>query len=494
MNNPPNISQFWREYPHKVLLAFDQEKEHREIIDSELAYTMISAGRKIQQDWEIINQAIADKSFFRNKTLINAFSYARQNHSSVHLIGLLGDSNYSRVNHLIALLELAFRLNFKPVYLDLISNNASSSGAATRDYLEQIQEKIAETGVGQITSITGRSFAMTKNLEKLSLLGKMIISGQAAKADTAQWALNTASQKGQEDFEIEPTLIRTSEGIVFLRENDACIFFNFAPDFMKFFPRILFDPNLRLPGLQKKIIPGLTITTMTKYFKTLNTQVAFPRPQIEGNLAEIFAKYEKSNLRIGEEIKSEHITTFFNGGRKEPFAYEEREIVPSLKVNNFINFPAMSGAKITELAQAAIISKKYDFICLNFPNPDILAHTGNIIATGRAVKAVDNFVGQIVEENLKAQGATLIVADHGIVEEMKGPKTKHSTNPVPFILIAKDKKRDLLKGALTISYSTLSKLIEAKDTLSDVAPTILELLNLPKPAMMTGHSLLNKLD
>ncbi len=490
MSEPPNISQFWRQYPHKVLLAFGQEENKEEIINSELAYMTIAAGRKIYQDQRIIDRAIADNTFYRNKILISTFEYAKKNRSAVHLIGLLDNGLYSQINHLTALLELANRMNFKNVYLDLISTTSES--VQTTDYLTQIQRKIDEVGLGQITSIVGKNFAMTNNLNSLVKVSQMIIDGNADKADTVEWATKTAHKKGLSDSEIEPTLIRTPEGIITLRANDACIFFNFSSSLIKKYARILIDPQFRLPRWQAKIIPGVEVTTLTKYFKTLNTQIAFARPLLNETLAEVFAKYQKSNLRIGEQVKAEHLTTSFNGGREDPFSYEERNIIPSLKPTDFHRHPELSGAKITELTKSAIASKKYDFICLNFPNPDILAHGGNITAATKAVKAVDNFVGQIVEAN--TEGAIIVVGDHGIVEEMKGPRTRHTANPVPFILIAKDRKRDLLRGALTIHYSTLAKLIGIKENLTDVAPTILELMNLPKPTAMTGHSLLNKLD
>lgn len=496
MNNPPNFTNYWREYPHKVLKAFAQEgKLPTKITDSKFGHSTIGSGRIVLQDNDLINRAISDKSFYRNRRLNASFDYAKKNHQNVHLIGLLSDAAVNaNINHLVALIELAYRKSFKDLFLDVIADGINSPVGKLPEFIAKIKEKFQEAGLGKISSISGRDYAMTNIPGKMIEVFQMLVNGQAEMVDSAEETIKRAYRSGLSDYQIKPTLIKDENGINTLKNGDVIIFFNFRPEKIKLFARVLIDPNFQKELGLKKTVTELYVVTFTKYFKTLNTQIAFERAQLSQTLPEMLARYQKRNLRIAEKLKEMHVTYFFNGGRLEPFAYEERHIFESLKPKDFSRSPAMSGAIITKDAIAAIKSGYYDFILINFASADTLAHSGNIGLTGRAVLAIDKFIGQIVEANLSQNGITLISADHGIVEQIKGAKTAHTTNPVPFIMISKEKKRDLIKGALTNPFSMLSKLISPVESLTSVAPTILELLNIPKPPLMTGHSLLNKLE
>jgi len=496
MNKPPNFTNYWREYPHKVLKAFGQEgKSPTPITDSKFGHSTIGSGRIVLQDNELINRAIADKSFYRNRSLNAGFDYAKKNHQSVHLIGLLSDVGVkANINHLLALIELAYRKSFKDLFLDIISDGLNSPVGKLPEFITKINDKFRETGLGKISSISGRDYAMTNVPRKIMEVFQMLVNGEAEMIDSTEETVKRAYRNGLSDYQIKPTLIKDENGINTLKNGDVIIFFNFRPEKIKLLTRVLIDPNFQKKLGLKKTIADLYVVTFTKYFKTLNTQIAFERAQLSQTLPEMLARYQKRNLRIAEKIKEMQVTYFFNGGRAEPFAYEERHIFESKKPEDFGRYPAMSGDIITKDAIAAIKSRHYDFILINFANADTIAHSGNIGLTGRAVLATDKFLGQIVDTNLRDNGITLISADHGIVEQIKGTKTVHTTNPVPFIMISKEKKRDLIKGALANPFSMLSKLISPVANLTDIAPTILELLNIPKPPLMTGHSLLNNLE
>lgn len=488
MNNPPNFSSYWREYPHKVLQAYAQEGgKNTPITDSRYAHATIAAGRNVPQDREIIDQTIVDNSFYRNKVLLEAIDYAKKKASNLHLIGLISDGViHSKIEHLIAIIELAHRQNFSRVYLDIITDGINTGPMTAMSFIGKVQRKIAEGDVGQFASVVGRSFAMPQgsDIKSISRVREMLIESKADHTETIQDAIKRAYQKGLNDAKISPTLINTSEGIVNIKNNDALIFFNFRSEPIKKLVRALIEPTLA----------SLFVTTFTRYFRKLNTQVAFPRAPLSDILPEVLAKFQKTDLRISESVKKPQITTFFNGFRTEPYACEEDWIIPSVETPNFNQIPAMRGKEIVRAAQDAIRQGKYDFILINFPNTDTIAHTGNILATGQAVRAVDGFLKSIVDAALQTGGAVCVSADHGIAEEIKPKTGSHSLNPVPFILISRERKRDLIHGALAIPASTLSKMIGIKESIIDIAPTILELMNLPKPASMSGHSLLNKLD
>lgn len=492
MNNPPNISSYWRIYPHIILNSYAQGSQSNNIItDSRYAHETISAGRNILQDREYIDKEIQNHNFYRNQTLKAAFDYAKKNDSNVHFVGLLSDSLiHSKIEHLLALIEFAHRNNFTKVFLDLIIDDENTSQCFK--LIDKIRTKITETGCGQFSSISGRNYAMAgqTNLKNIAETNLMLTQEDSPHADSIEEVFQRSGRKNLNNADIKPTLIKNNDGLVNIKTNDSLVFFNFRPDKIAILTRTFIDPSLKLPFWQSNIIKNIFVATFTRYFKSLNTQVAFPREPLSDILPELLAKYQKSDLRISEDYKKSHVTTFFNGGREDKFSLEERIIIPSNK-NKL--FPEMSGVQITSEAIKAIKSLKFDFILINFPNTDALAHTGNIKATGQAVLAVDRFVGQIADACISVDGLALISADHGIAEEIK-PRIGHSFNPVPFILIAKDKKRNLIQGALAIPSSTLSKIIQVKESLTDIAPTILELLNIPKPDAMTGHSLIKKLE
>ena len=287
-----------------------------------------------------------------------------------------------------------------------------------------------------------------------------------------------------------PSIIPEDGKTTSLKDDDAIIFFNFRSD--------------RSLQLTEKIISSklknLHFVTLTEYKKGLPVRVAFVKLNVIGTLGEILAEHQERQLRVAENEKAAHVTGFFNCGNGAPFAGEERKILPSKRNDNPAKDPVMATPKITKVIVDAVKSRNYDFILVNLANVDMISHTGDMIAAGKAIKVVDEAVGKMVDANIKTKGATIITADHGNIEQMvklnpeQDPETKHTLNPVPFILVTPDNKKNLFKSATSSPYSSLSKIITAKDTLADVAPTVLELMELPKSDKMTGHSLLNRLE
>lgn len=497
MSNPPNITNFWRVYPHKVLLSFGQESGRQVIVsNSRLAHMEISAGREVLEDLEIINGSIANKSFYRNQVLLDCFRYAHDHNSNIHFMGLISDAGYNAsLEHLIALLEMAHRQNFSRVYVDAITDGVDSKTPALK-FVENINKKFREIGFGQFSSVVGRRYVLTstKNPDPLIKFSDLIFHEQGAKADSIQEAMTKNYTLGRQDEEIEPTLIKIFQSVQTIKAYDCVVIFNLRGENSRALVDVLTGSLHRLfwePKLPKELL----VATFTKYSKRFTSPVAFPREPIADTLPEVFARYQKRNLRLAETLKKPHVTTYFNGGREEPLAGEERKIIPSSRPGSFDQAPELSLAKISQETIGAILSKKYDFIVINFANADTIGHTGNLAAATQAVKALDRATAKIVEANLKVGGSTIITADHGNIEQMiRTSPRAHTKNPVPFILVAKERRKNLIQGALSIPYSTLSKIVTAQRGLVDIAPTILELMNLPKPEAMTGHSLLRELE
>ncbi|MBM2821083.1 MAG: Phosphoglycerate mutase (2,3-diphosphoglycerate-independent) [Candidatus Berkelbacteria bacterium] len=498
MYNPPNISGYWREYPHKVLKSYDQERaQYSTISDSRYAHTSISAGRIIPQDMDVINRSIKDNSFYKNRVLIDCFNYARDNNSNIHFVGLISDVGlHGHVDHILALIEMAYRQNFSRIYVDCITDGIDTEPREANKFIQKIQRKFDETGIGKFSSITGRNWSMIKNNPKNLLpFYNMIFEGKGEKSDSVTDAINRYYEKGLTDDEILPTLIHIKDGYQMIKAFDVVLFSNYRSQAVRSLARIFNGQTSRV-----NLPAGMLFVSMTKYSQSFNNPVVFDRATISDLLPSVLAKYMKTNLRVTESIKKHHLTYFFNGGRKEPLGGEQRVILETPKVKSFDQNPRLAGDQITQQVISGIKSNAYDLIVCNFPNADSVAHTNNIRAAGKAVLALDEFVKKIVDANLSAGGATIITADHGNIEQMsinrqvRQTKTIHTLNPVPFILITKDRRKNLIQGALSIPYSTLSKIVTAKNTLADIAPTILELMGLPKPEVMTGHSLLRDLE
>ena len=393
-------------------------------------------------------------------------------------MGLLSDGGvHSHIRHLYAILELAKRKDFEDVYVHCFLDGRDTPPASAENYITQLEKKMAEKGVGKIASITGRFYAMDrdKRWARVQKAYDALVNGIGEKAATAQMAIEDSYQKEIFDEFVLPTLIcNGDEPIATIGEKDSVIFFNFRPDRAREITRALVDENFDAFETKKL---NLFYVCFTNYDDTIpNVQIAFKKDELKNTFGEVVSKHNLTQLRIAETEKYAHVTFFFNGGEEKQYKGEERILIPSPKVETYDMQPEMSAYEVTDKVVEAIKGQKYDTIILNYANSDMVGHTGNLNAAVKAVEAVDECVGRVVEAIEEVGGVLLITADHGNSEQMIDyktgePHTAHTTNPVPLVLVGMDAK--LRPGRL-----------------ADLAPTMLKIMGIEKPEEMTGESLI----
>jgi 2,3-bisphosphoglycerate-independent phosphoglycerate mutase len=473
-----------------------------EVGNSEVGHLNIGAGRIVGQDLPRINAAISDKTFFKNQALLDACEHVKKNNSRLHLMGMVsGGGVHSSEEHLYALLGLAVEQGITEVYIHMFTDGRDAGEKDGLETVRKLKRKITDIGVGKIATITGRFYAMDRgnHWDQTEMTYQVMVSGAGAAADTAEDAIMNSYNQNIYDEMIHPTAIiqrDETDGslhpITKIVDNDAVIFFNYRSDRALQLTRAFVTPNEMDIANKHSQLQNLFFVTMTEYFFGLPVHVAFPSVNLQNNLAEVLSKDGLRQFHIAESEKYAHVTSFFNGGMSEPFPGEDRKIVSSPVDNkNYADHPEMSGKELTEILIQKVKEEPYDFYLANFANPDMVGHTGNLPAAIKAVQFIDRFLHQISQAVLEIDGILIITADHGNIESMLDLKTgkidkEHSTSPVPFIIVGqefeftKPKNRD---------YLSLSSHVPV-GVVSDIAPTILELMNLPKPSEMNGVSLL----
>ena len=443
--------------------------------NSEVGHTNIGAGRIVYQDLTRITKSIEDGDFFSIKEFTEAIENCKKNNSKLHILGLLSDGGvHSHQRHLYALLELAKRKDFENVYVHCFLDGRDTLPASAEGYIQKLEEKMKEKGVGKIATLSGRFYAMDrdKRWERVKKCYDALVYAEGEKYTTATEAIESSYQKEVFDEFVVPAVIGNGAKI---EDGDSVIFFNFRPDRARQITRALVDP--KFDGFETKKM-NLYFVTMTEYDATMpNVHIAFKQEDLKNTYGEYVSSKGMTQLRIAETEKYAHVTFFFNGGKEQPFKGEDRILVPSPKVETYDMKPEMSAYEVTDKVVEAINSEKYDTIILNFANPDMVGHTGNLEAAEKAIEAVDECVGKIIDALSKHGGKALITADHGNAEQMIDyktgePFTSHTTNPVPLILYGMEDVK-LKNGKL-----------------ADLAPTLLDMMGLEKPAEMTGESLL----
>ena len=452
--------------------------------NSEVGHTNIGAGRIVYQELTRITKSIEDGDFFTNPEFISAIENCKKNNSKLHILGLVSDGGvHSHNRHLYGLLEMAKRRDFEDVYVHCFLDGRDTPPASAENYVMKLEEKMAEKKVGKIASISGRFYAMDrdKRWERVKKCYDALVKGEGNKAGSSVKAIEDSYQKEVFDEFIEPTIIcNGKEPIAKIEENDSVIFFNFRPDRAREITRALVDPNF--DGFETKKDLNLYFVCFTNYDETMpNVHIAFKKEPLANTFGEYISGKGYTQLRIAETEKYAHVTFFFNGGEEKQYEGEDRILVPSPKVETYDQKPEMSAYEVTEKVLEAIKSDKYDAIILNYANTDMVGHTGSLTAAIKAVEAVDECVGKVVALVEEKQGNMLITADHGNAEQMIDyktgePHTAHTTNPVPLMLVTANTKLTLKDGG----------------KLADLAPTMLDLMNLDQPAEMTGTSLLDK--
>ncbi len=475
-NTPtPYMDKLVSEYPHSQLQASGEDVglPDGQMGNSEVGHLNIGAGRVVYQDLVKINRAIADGSFMKNPEIVEAFSYARDHNVPIHFMGLTSSGGvHSSLDHLFALCDTAKEYGLDKVYLHAFMDGRDTDPKSGAGFLREVQEHCAKS-TGVIASVIGRYYAMDrdKRWERLKEAYNLLIYGEGKRADDVVKAVEESYAEGVTDEFIKPIVNDHVDGRI--GAGHVVIFFNYRNDRAKELTTVL----TQHPENGMNPIPDLQYYCMTPYDDSFKgVKILFNKSDVPNTLAEYLSANGKSQLHIAETEKYAHVTFFFNGGREAEFPGEDRILVPSPKVATYDMQPEMSAPEVTEKLVAAIDSDKYDFIVVNFANGDMVGHTGVYGAIQKAVETLDTCVEKVVEAAKKNNYETIIIADHGnadhALNEDGTPNTAHSLNPVPFIYIGSHRDAKVENGRL-----------------ADVAPSLLALMGLPKPADMTGNDL-----
>lgn len=462
--------------------------------NSEVGHMTMGAGRIIYQNLPRIALSIQDRTFFQNPNLLEAINHVKTNHSHLHLMGLVSSGSvHSHRDHIVALLRLAKEQGLEQVTVHAFTDGRDSSPTAGLGQIQELQREMQLIGIGEVGSLCGRHLAMDRNnnWDRVEQAYRMLTEGVGTPVEDPLIFLEQMYAKGVTDEFIEPTLIVKKDGPKLIQENDAVVFFNFREDRARELTKAFVVPDF--DGFKRAKTPQVYFVTLTEYEKGLPVHLAFPPEEVHDSLGETLSKAGLVQLRIAETEKYAHVTYFFNGGNEEAFPGEERILIPSPAVAHFDEQPEMSAPEVTNKLIAEIQSGKYDFILVNYANPDMVAHTGNEEASIEAVEATDKSLSLLIPVVLKAGGAMMITSDHGNVEELINPMTgehdtEHSTSPIPLWYITPTNHREKRAEVMMREQN------EVQGLLSDVAPTVLSVLGIAKPAIMNGTSLLPLLE
>lgn len=495
----PIFNRLIRTYPTFPLRASGDEVglSWGEMGNSEVGHLTIGAGRVFYQSLPRINHAISDGNFFKNKALLAACAHAKKNKSTLHLVGLVSPGGvHSHQDHLYTLLEMAKKEGVKEVAIQAILDGRDTKLDAGVDFIKKLQDKIKEIGVGTIASLSGRYYAMDRDnrWDRTAKAYVAMVNGEGEKSDDPLAATKESYKKKIFDEEFEPTVIvdKNNQSVAPIKDKDAVIFFNFREDRMRQITKAFVLPDFD-KFERKTFFKNVFYATMTEYEKNLPVEVAFPSEIIATCLAKVMSDGGLKQLHIAETEKYAHVTLFLNGMKEENFTGEEREIIPSPKVASYDQKPEMSAEAISARVIKEIMADKHDVIILNFANPDMVSHTGDMKATVKANEVVDHEIGKILEAVLLKNGAAVITADHGNAEEVVNVQTgakdkEHSTNPVPMIVVGKEWEGKITPELEAVGWDL--SLVPPVGALADIAPTVLKILGLKKPKEMTGTSLI----
>lgn len=480
----PNWDDFIKHYPHVLISGSGRSVglPEGQMGNSEVGHMTIGAGRLIDQDLTRIDKAIEDGTFFQNETFVRALQQAKQNQKAVHVMGLLSPGGvHSHENHLFALIKLAAQLNVPALYIHAFLDGRDTPPKSAIRSLRKLDALCKQLHCGQIVSLIGRYFAMDrdKRWDRIQKAYDLLTLGQGAyHAQHPLEALEAAYARRETDEFVSATSIHPIDTPpVTINDGDTVIFFNFRGDRAREITQAFLDKTFKSFNQLKQPQLGAFVS-FAEYDPLLPTQTAYPPIMIKNSFPEYISKLGLKQLRIAETEKYAHVTFFFNGGREQTYPGEERLLIPSPKIATYDLQPEMSAVPLTERLIEKIHEDVYDVVICNFANPDMVGHTGNFDATVKAIETIDKCLGKIVPAVLAANGQVIITSDHGNAEQMFNPETNqphtaHTSDPVPFIYIGKP-----------------AKIIKADGKLSDIAPTMLYLMNIPKPPEMTGDSLL----
>ena len=447
--------------------------------NSEVGHMNMGAGRVVYMDVTRIDLMISNGEFFLNPALLNAVEKAKGHR--LHLLGLCSDGGvHAQLTHLYALLELAKRHELKDVFVHCFMDGRDTPPDSGAGFIDQLEKKMRELGIGRIASVSGRYWAMDrdKRWERVNKAFGAMVLGSGEKFESAAAAVKASYEKKITDEFIEPSTIVDArlQPVGLIREDDSIVMYNYRADRAREITLAFTDPNLEVPS-RSHLPKNLTYTMMTQYDKSWKLPYVLPAEHPDNILADVMERANWKNLRVAETEKYAHVTYFFNGGNEKPYKGEEREVVPSPKVATYDLMPEMSSAGVTEKVVKAIEQGSFDVIVMNYANADMVGHSGRLEPTIKAVESIDVGLGEIYKALKREGGSWLVTADHGNAETMidpitKGPHTYHTLNPVPFIFMTNEKASFKQNGAL-----------------KDVAPTLLGILGLDRPTQMKGEDL-----
>ncbi|MDD3149632.1 MAG: 2,3-bisphosphoglycerate-independent phosphoglycerate mutase [Candidatus Gastranaerophilales bacterium] len=448
--------------------------------NSEVGHLNMGAGRIVYQELTRINKSIDDKDFFENKEFLNAIKHAKDNDSSLHIMGLVSNGGvHSSMKHIFALIDLAKMHNLEKFYVHAFLDGRDTPPQSAYEFVQEVENKLKENNFPALATVSGRYYAMDrdKRWDRVEKAYNCLLLGEGNIADDAVSGIKASYENGVNDEFVLPTVCNKNSR---LNDNDSIIFFNFRPDRAREITNALNFKNFN--GFErKKVLNDIYYVCMTQYDETFGLPIAFPPQKLTNILGEIFDKHNIRQFRTAETEKYAHITFFFNGGIEESFKTETRSLVNSPKVATYDLQPEMSAYEVADKVIEALNSNKYQFILVNFANPDMVGHTGIMSAAVKAIEAVDECLGKILVAVNKNDFTMILTADHGNAECMEDPQTHkaftaHTTNPVPFAII--NAKED----------------IQLRETgaLCDIAPTILDIMEIKQPAEMTGTSMIKK--
>ncbi|EAC2017331.1 2,3-bisphosphoglycerate-independent phosphoglycerate mutase [Salmonella enterica] len=478
----PVMDALWAKRPHTLIDASGLEVglPDRQMGNSEVGHVNLGAGRIVYQDLTRLDVEIKERTFFANPVLTNAVDQAKNAGKAVHIMGLLSAGGvHSHEDHIMAMVELAAERGAEKIYLHAFLDGRDTPPRSAEASLKKFEDKFAALGKGRVASIVGRYYAMDRDnrwdrVEKAYDL--MTLAQGEFQADTAVAGLQAAYARDENDEFVKATVIRAEgQADAAMEDGDTLIFMNFRADRAREITRAFV--NADFDGFARKKVVNLNFVMLTEYAADIKTAVAYPPASLANTFGEWMAKNDKTQLRISETEKYAHVTFFFNGGVEEPFAGEERILINSPKVATYDLQPEMSSAELTEKLVAAIESGKYDTIICNYPNGDMVGHTGVMEAAIKAVEALDNCIEQVTKAVESVGGQLLITADHGNAEQMRDPATgqahtAHTNLPVPLIYVGEKNVKTVEGGKL-----------------SDIAPTMLSLMGMEIPQEMTGKPL-----
>ncbi len=447
--------------------------------NSEVGHMNLGAGRIVYQDFVKINKAVADGSIAKEKTLIDAFTYAKEHNKKVHFLGLLSDGGvHSHMNHIKGLLRSANDFGLNDVYLHAFTDGRDVDPKSGKGFVADIENYMSKT-TGKLASICGRYYAMDRDQrwERVKLSYDVMVNGIGEKSHDATFSIQKSYDSDITDEFIKPIVMldENEKPVAKIEKDDVIIFFNFRTDRGRQLTRVLTQENLQEYGMHTIPLHYVTMTNYDNSFK--NISVIYLKENLTETLGEVLEKHHKKQIRIAETEKYPHVTFFFSGGREEEFKGEKRLLCPSPKVATYDLQPEMSAKDIQDAIIPELQKQEADFICLNFANTDMVGHTGVMEAAMKAAEAVDACLKNVVNTALENNYSSIIIADHGnsetMINEDGSPNTAHTTNPVPLVLVEKNKENQINDGVL-----------------GDIAPTILQLMGIDQPAQMTQKSLL----